>query len=143
MLRLALLASAALVAGCTSILGQQTDWPELRANPREFFNLNPPVRLAAGEIRGPVVLKRGQALIVRLPEDAANGPVWRLRPFTSSVLIAPVQHDYTKSVGEAGGGEATFRMRGVGVGTQAVVIDAIRPGFVQPEKSVAFDVVLM
>ena len=60
-------AAVLALAGCAGV-GQNLDWPELKSNPREFFNLNPPVRLAAGEpIASPVVLKTGQALIVKLP----------------------------------------------------------------------------
>ncbi|HEX4883485.1 MAG TPA: protease inhibitor I42 family protein [Casimicrobiaceae bacterium] len=146
MRRVALLPLAAvLLAGCAGIQ-QNTDWPDLQANPREFFNLNPPVRLAAGEpVAGPVVLKQGQALVVTLPEDASTGYVWRMRPPAGGVVIAPVQHDYTRKPGAdpaipGAAGEATFRLRGIARGTQAVTIDYVRPGFPTPEKSIAFDV---
>jgi inhibitor of cysteine peptidase len=138
-------AAVLALAGCAGV-GQNLDWPELTSNPREFFNLNPPVRLAAGEpIASPVVLKTGQALIVKLPEDPATGYTWRLRELPRGAVVAPVQHDFTAVSGgdpapAGSGGEATFRLRAVAPGTQAVTLDQVRPGFATPAKSVAFDV---
>lgn len=143
MMQRALLAGAVLaLAGC-STTGHDAAWSELQSNPREFFNLNPPVRVAAGEpLPSPVVLKQGQALIVRVPEDPSTGYTWRMRPFPRGTLVAPVDHDYTLKPGAdpGTGGEATFRMRGVAAGTQVVTLDYVRPGFTTPERSIAFDV---
>jgi predicted secreted protein len=139
-------AVALLLAGCAGI-GQNTDWNDLADHPRDFFNLNPPVRLAAGEpVASPVHLKRGQALVVTLPADVSSDSTWRMRPLAGTVLIAPVQHDLAAKAGTgpaAGAvGEATFRLRGVAPGTQGVTLDYVRPGFVVPEKTIAFDVVV-
>ena len=122
------------------------EWKDLNDNPRGFFNLDAPVRVADEAVAGSkVLLKTGQALIVRLPEDAATGYTWRMRPLPSGSVIAPVHHDYTAKPGAdpaavGGGGEATFRIRGVAPGQQAVTIDYLRAGFDTPEKSIAFDV---
>ena len=136
--------SALALAGCAGI-GRNTDWSDLRNDPREFFNLNVPVRQVAGEaIASPVVLRQGEALVVRLPEDASTGYTWRMRPLPRGAVVAPVQHDFTAKPGIdpmlPGPGEATFRLRGIAAGTQAVTLDYVRPGFPTPEKSVAFDV---
>lgn len=142
----AALLSALALAGCAGI-GQNTNWSDLRDEPREFFNLNAPVRVVAGEpIASPVVLRQGQALVVKLPEDPATGATWRMRPLPGGAVVAPVQHDFTAKPGTdpvlPGPGEATFRLRGIAAGTQAVTLDYVRPGYPTPEKSVAFDVMV-
>jgi predicted secreted protein len=136
---------AALALSACSTAGHRAEFSEIQSNPRHFFNLNAPVLVADASIAGTTVaLKEGHALIVRLPEDASVG-VWRMRPLPSGSIIAPVQHDYTAVAGADParapvGGEATFRLRGVAPGTQAVTLDFLRPGFTAPEKSLAFDV---
>lgn len=135
---------AALALGACSTAGHRADFAEIQSSPRDFFNLNAPVRVGDASIAGTtVVLKDGHALIVRLPEDASVG-VWRMRPLPPGAVIAPVQHDYTLVAGTDPArtvtGEATFRLRGVAPGTQAVTLDYLRPGFAAPEKSLAFDV---
>jgi predicted secreted protein len=134
---------AALALGACSTAGYRADFGEVHSSPREFFNLNAPVRVADASIAGTTVaIKDGQALIVRLPEDAATG-VWRMRPLPKGAILAPVQHDYTAVPGNepaSAGGEATFRLRGVAPGTQVVTLDYLRNGAATPEKSLAFDV---
>jgi len=136
---------AALALSACSTAGYRADFGEVQSNPRNFFNLNVPVRVADASIEGTtVVLREGEALIVRLPEDAAAG-VWRMRPLPKGAILAPVQHDYTTVAGAdaaaaGSAGEATFRLRGVAPGTQAVTLDFLRSGFTTPEKSLAFDV---
>lgn len=142
---LAPLAAVLALAACATG-SYRYEWSELRSNPREFFNLNAPVRSADASIAGTtVVLKQGEALIVRLPEDAASGMTWRMRPLPRGAVVASAQHDFTAVAGAdpakpGGAGEATFRLRGIAPGTQAIAIDYVRPGFVAPEKSLAFDV---
>jgi inhibitor of cysteine peptidase len=145
--RAPLIVAVLALAGCTGVPyhAPNYDWSDLGSDPREFFNLNPPVRIAAGEpIASPVVLRQGQALIVRVPEDPATGYTWRLRPLPAGPLTAPVQHDYTAKAGtnpaSSTDGEATFRLRAVAAGTQAVTLDYVKAGSATPEKSVAFDV---
>ena len=145
--RAPLIVAVLALAGCTGApyYAPNYEWSDLASDPREFFNLNPPVRVAAGEpIASPVVLRRGQALIVRVPEDPATGYTWRLRPLTGGPLAAPVQHDYTAKAGtnpaRSTDGEGTFRLRAVAAGTQAVTLDYVKVGAATPEKSVAFDV---
>lgn len=145
MQRILAVSLAAFALGACSTAGHRAEFAEIQSNPRHFFNLNPPVLVADASIAGTTVaLKDGQALIVRLPEDAAVG-VWRMRPLPSGAVAAPVLHDYTALAGSdparaTGGGEATFRLRGVAPGTQAITLDFVRPGFAAPEKSLAFDV---
>lgn len=140
--RLALMVAALALGGC-STAGYRADFGEIHSSPRDFFNLNAPVRIADASIAGTTVtLKEGQALIVRLPEDADAG-VWRMRALPKGAVVAPVQHDYATATGAnpaSAGGEATFRLRGVAPGTQAVTLDYLRAGFTTPEKSLAFDV---
>lgn len=134
----------ALLAGCA--ISDRMDYGELRSDPRAFFNLNPPIAYADASAAGTeVVLKRGQVLVLRLPEDASSGMAWRMRPLATGPVVAPVQHDLTASPGidpakPGGPGEATFRLRGVAAGTQPIALDYVRTGFVQPERSLAFDV---
>jgi len=143
MRRIFAISLAALALGGCSTAGYRADFGEIHSSPRDFFNLNDPVRIADASIAGTTVaLKEGQALIVRLPEDAATG-VWRMRPLPKGAILAPVQHDYTTVAGAdaaSAGGEATFRLRGVAPGTQAVTLDYLRTGSATPEKSLAFDV---
>lgn len=143
----AALLAALLLAGCSTPTYRYA-WADVQANPREFFNLNAPVVAAGAEVAGgSIEVQQWQALIVRLAEDPASGLTWRLRPLPRGAVVAPVQHDYTAKPGAdpaapAGGGEALFRLRGIAPGTQAVTIDAVRPGSTLPEKSLAFDVVV-
>jgi len=141
--RIVMASMAALALSACSTAGYRADFGEIHSSPRDFFNLNAPVRIADASIAGTTVaLREGQALIVRLPQDAATG-VWRMRPLPKGAILAPVQHDYTTVSGAdaaSAGGEATFRLRGVAPGTQAVTLDYLRAGFTTPEKSLAFDV---
>ena len=133
---------ATLVAGCSS-----TAWDEMRANPREYFNLTAPTLATDSRIDGTrVTLKRGQALVVRLDEDPATGQRWEMKPLPSGSIIAPVQHDLVAksqsgSASEAPG-DAIFRVRAVRPGEQAVVLEYRRPFESVAEKTVRFDVVV-
>ncbi|HVE51264.1 MAG TPA: protease inhibitor I42 family protein [Casimicrobiaceae bacterium] len=136
-------ALAAMVAGCSS-----TAWNEMRANPREYFNLVAPTVWSDARIDGQsITLRRGQALVVRLPEDASSGLRWQMQPLAAGALIAPVQHDYVAAPGAApvlanASGEAVFRIRGVATGTQAVVLERRRAFEANADKVVRFDVVV-
>lgn len=136
-----LLAVAAIAVGCST-----AQWNEMRANPREYFNLTAPTLASGASIDGrSVTLQRGQALLVRLDEDPAYGQRWEMQPFKAATVIAPVQHDFiAKAGGDAaqnGVGEAVFRLRGVEPGTQPIVLEFKRPA--EPaSKTIRFDVVV-
>lgn len=137
-------AFVALLAGCSS-----TAWNEMRANPREYFNLEAPALVSdASRIDGQsITLRRGQALVVRLPEDASSGLRWQMQPLAAGALIAPVQHDYVAAPGADPAvadapGEAVFRIRGVATGTQAIVLERRRAFEQSADKVVRFDVVV-
>jgi predicted secreted protein len=141
--RIVVASFAAIALGGCGTAGYRADFGDIHASPRDFFNLNAPVRIADASVAGTTVaLKEGHALILRLPEDAAAG-TWRMRPLPKGAVVAPVQHDYATAAGAdpaSAGGEATFRLRGVAPGTQAVTLDYFRSGVTTPEKSLAFDV---
>jgi predicted secreted protein len=146
--RAAVLAAVLGLAGCaTSNAG--SDWSELGSNPREFFNLNPPVVVAGAEVDGQrVTLKRGQALVVRLDADVGTGPRWEMQRYDGPNVIAPVRHDLTAKPGStpvapSGIGDATFRMRGIAPGTQPVVIEFRRAFETAAAKTIRFDVVVL
>jgi predicted secreted protein len=135
-----LLTFAALTTGCTT-----AQWNEMRANPREYFNLIEPTLQTDARIDGQrITLHRWQALVVRLDEDASSGQRWEMQPIAASTVIAPVQHDFVAKPGtapapEAISGEAVFRLRGVAAGTQPVVLEFKRP--LEPaSKTIRFDV---
>lgn len=124
------------------------DWDEIRANPREFFNITPPTLVTDAFVEGKEVrLQRWQALVVRLDEDATTGERWEMEPFFSSTVIAPVQHDFIARPGipptdPAGPGDAVFRLRGVNPGTQTVVFALKRPFESTASRTIRFDVVV-
>jgi predicted secreted protein len=133
---------AVLAAGCSS-----TAWDEMRANPREYFNLNAPTLTTDARIDGTrVTLKRGQALVVRLDEEPETGQRWEMKPLPNDAIIAPVQHDLvTKSQGGSVPGapaDAIFRVRAVRPGEQAVLLEYRRPFESAVAKTVRFDVVV-
>lgn len=135
-----LLTFAVITAGCST-----AQWNEMRSNPREYFNLTPPTLQTDARVDGQrVTLRRWQALVVRLDEDASYGQRWEMQPIASSTVIAPVRHDFvakpgTDPVPENAAGEAVFRLRGVAAGTQPVVLEFKRP--LEPaSKTIRFDV---
>lgn len=135
-------ALALLVAGCST-----TDWNDMRENPREFFNLTSPALVTDARVDGQqVALKRGQALVVRLDEDASTSQRWELKPLPQGPVIAPVQHDYVDRTGTDAAtnapGEAVFRVRGVSTGTQTIVLEYRRADESAASKTVRFDVVV-
>jgi predicted secreted protein len=145
--RAALLVAALGLAGCaTSPDGSA--WSELGSNPRDFFNLNPPIVVAGAEVDGQrVTLKRGQALVVKLDADAGAGPRWEMQRYDGPTVIAPVRHDLTAKPGAspaAAGAiaDATFRVRGIAPGTQPVVIEYRRSLEEAAAKTIRFDVVV-
>jgi predicted secreted protein len=137
---LALVLMAAL-AGCST-----TQWDEMRANPRKYFNLVAPTVVTDARVEGQqVTLDRWQALVVRLDEDTSTGERWEMQPLASSTVIAPVQHDLVGRPGtapSAGPGEAVFRLRGVAAGTQPVVFALKRPFEPAASRTIRFDVVV-
>ncbi|HVF65596.1 MAG TPA: protease inhibitor I42 family protein [Casimicrobiaceae bacterium] len=144
MRRVVIPAFAVLVAGCAQ---WNAKWDEMRANPREYFNLLPPVVVTDARVDGQsVAVNRGQALVVRLPEDSAGGERWRLQPMPSTTLIAPVQHDFVARGGAdpaaSTPGEAVFRLRGIAPGTQQVVLELTRPPETTASRTMRFDVVV-
>jgi len=142
--RAAALAAAFASAGCSTTY----DWSELGSNPREFFNLNPPVVLAGAQVDGgKVTLRRGQALVLKLDEEVGTGLRWEMQRYDGPVVIAPVRHDLTAPPGAdptaaVGPGDATFRMRGIAAGTQPVVLEYKRAFEPAAAKTVRFDVVV-
>jgi predicted secreted protein len=134
---------ALLVAGCST-----TQWDEMRANPREYFNLTPPTLLADATVEGrQVSLRRWQALVVRLDEDSSIPERWQMQPLDSTTVIAPVQHDLVDKPSEVSpptpaAGEAVFRLRGIAPGTQPVVLELKRPFETTASRTVRFDVVV-
>ena len=131
------------LAGCST-----TQWDEMRANPREFFNITAPTLVTDARIEGQqVTINRYQALVVRLDEDTTTGERWEMQPFESSTVIAPVQHDLLAKAGADPAtpplpGEAVFRLRGVNAGTQPVVLELKRPFEAVSSKTIRFDVVV-
>jgi len=94
--RAAILVAAVVAAGCSTT----SDWSELGANPREFFNLNAPVTQAGAELDGGrVTLRRGQALVVRLDEQVGTDLRWEMQRYDGPTVIAPVRHDLTAKPG--------------------------------------------
>jgi len=143
--RAAILVAAVVAAGCSTT----SDWSELGANPREFFNLNAPVATIAGADidGGRVTLKRGQALVLRLDEDTGTDLRWEMQRYDGPNVIAPVRHDLTAKPGTnpaapGGIGDATFRVRGIAPGTQPVVIEYKRAFETAAAKTIRFDVVV-
>lgn len=143
-MRLALLLTlAAINAGCST-----AQWNEMRANPREYFNLTPPTVQTDARVDGQsIALNRGQALVVRLDEDPSYGQRWEMQPVASPTVIAPVQHDFvaksgTHPVSQDVPGQAVFRLRGVAAGTQPVVLEFKRPFESAASKTIRFDVVV-
>jgi len=141
---MALLAVALMLGGCTT-----AQWDEMRANPRDYFNLAPPTLVADSTIEGrQVTLHRWQALVVRLDEDTSITDRWQMLPLASNTVIAPVQHDLVNKPSDAATpatvvtGEAVFRLRGVAPGTQAVVFELRRPFEPAASRTVRFDVVV-
>ncbi|HVF65558.1 MAG TPA: protease inhibitor I42 family protein, partial [Casimicrobiaceae bacterium] len=110
------------------------------------YNLVPPtIETDASVDGGQVTLNRGQALVVRLDEDPATGQRWELRPFTSTTVIAPVQHDFVAKAGTDptrvdAPGTAIFRVRGVAPGMQSIALDLRRPLDPTVARTVRFDV---
>lgn len=142
-MRLALMLTlAAMTAGCSTAA-----WNEMRANPREYFNLLPPTIETDARVDGQrVTLNRGQALVVRMDEDPAYGQRWQMQPLASMTAIAPVQHDFNAKAGAPAltpdnPGVAVFRVRGVAPGTQPVVLEFKR-AFEPPTKTIRFEVVV-
>ena len=146
-LRAALIvALAALAAGC-STARWTAEYDEMRANPRDYFNLLTPTLAADARVDGgSVTLKRGQALVVRLDEDPAQGERWQLQPIPASTISAPVQHDFVARSGSdpttPGPGDAVFRFRGIAPGTQPVVLEYKRPFETVASKTIRFDLVV-
>jgi predicted secreted protein len=142
---LAALVAAVNVAGCSTT----GDWTEIGSNPREFFNLNPPVVVAGAEVDGQrVTLKRGQALVLRLDEEVGTGPRWEMQRYDGPNVIAPVRHDLTakpatNAVATGALADATFRVRGIAPGSQPVVIEYKRALEATAEKTIRFDVVVL
>ncbi len=136
-------ASLLLLAACST-----AQWNDMRANPREYFNLDRPVIEADARIEGQrVVLNRGQALVVRLDEDPAYAQRWEMRPIASSMVVAPVQHDFVTKPGtdpaaQDAPGQAVFRLRGVAPGTQPVVLELKRPLEASASRTIPFEVVV-
>lgn len=143
--RVAFLAAALGLAGCAST----QDASEMFANPREFFNLNPPVVVRGSEVEGQrVTLARGQALVVTLDGDVGAGRRWEMQRYDGPTIMAPVRHDLAAkpgaSPGAAGGvGDATFRLRGIAAGTQPVVIEYKGAFEAAAAKTLRFDVVVL
>ena len=72
--RIVVASFAAIALGGCGTAGYRADFGDIHASPRDFFNLNAPVRIADASVAGTTVaLKEGHALILRLPEDAAAG----------------------------------------------------------------------
>ena len=138
-----LLTLAAINAGCST-----ARWNEMRANPREYFNLLAPTMETDARIEGQrVTLNRWQALVVRLDEDPSYGQRWEMLPIAPPSVIAPVQHDLVGKPGTDPAlqnvpGVAVFRLRGVAPGTQTVVLEFKRPLEPVASKTVRFDVVV-
>jgi predicted secreted protein len=137
------LAGALLLGGCST-----AQWDEMRANPRDYFNLVPPTLFADASIEGQqVTLHRWQALVVRLDEDSSVAERWQMQPLASTMVVAPVQHDLVNKASGAStpspaAGEAIFRLRGVTPGTQPVVLELKRPFETTASRTVRFDVVV-
>ena len=134
------LAAVVVLGGCST-----AQWDEMRANPRDYFNLTPPTLFADASIEGrQVTLHRWQAIVVRLDEDSSSPERWQMQPLPSSTVIAPVQHDLVSKPSDAPSpaGEAVFRLRGVAQGTQPVVLELKRPFEATPTRTVRFDVVV-
>ena len=121
--------------------------PAQKARYRERYNLNVPTLVRDATIDGQTVtLNRGQALVVRLPEDPATGMRWEMVSFRSASVLAPVQHDYVATAGTQPTaldvpGEALFRVRGVAPGTQPITLEYRRP-LEAAAKTVRFEVVV-
>ena len=81
----------------------------------------------------PAVVARTR-IRLRMPLNASR----RARNCVSASCWAAVSGGDPAPAGTAG--EATFRLRGIAPGTQAVTLDQVRPGFATPARSVAFDV---
>ena len=131
---LALVAIALLAGACSSTQ---------KAQSREYFNLVHPIYVTDVGIHGhTITLPRGRALVVRLPEDPSTGQRWEMLPIESHTVIAPVRRDLVASSDASAPGEALFRLRGVGPGTQPVVLEYRRPQESAAAKSVRFDIVV-
>jgi predicted secreted protein len=137
------LAALLLAGGCST-----TQWDEMRANPRDYFNLTPPTLFADAGIEGrQVTLHRWQALVVHLDEDTSVADRWQMQPLASTTVIAPVLHDLVNKPTEApapsyAAGEAIFRLRGVAPGTQPFVLELKRPFETTATGTIRFDVVV-
>jgi len=137
------LAAVLVLGGCST-----AQWDEMRANPRDYFNLTPPTLFADASVEGrQVTLHRWQALVVRLDEDSSMTERWQMQPLASTTVIAPVQHDLVNKSSDAAvpspaAGEAIFRLRGVAPGTQPVVLELKRPFETTASRTVRFDVVV-
>ena len=137
------LAALLLLGACST-----AQWDEMRANPRDYFNLTPPTLFADASIEGrQVTLHRWQALVVRLDEDTTRADRWQMQPLPSTTVIAPVQHDLVNKGSDTAApatapGEAVFRLRGVAPGTQPVVLELRRPFEPTATRTVRFDVVV-
>ena len=135
----ALVLAALVLAACS---------PAQKQMLRERYNLIPPTLVTDARIDGQrITLNRGQALVVRLDEDPSTGNRWEMRPLTSRIVSAPVQHDLaarpaTDPAAPTVPGEALFRLRGVEAGTQSIVLDYQRPLESMAAKSIRFDVVV-
>ena len=133
-------ATLLFLGGCST-----AQWDEMRANPRDYFNLTPPTLFADASIEGrQVTLHRWQALVVRLDEDSSAPERWQMQPLAPSTVIAPVQHDLVSKPSDtpSPAGEAIFRLRGVAEGTQPVVLELRRPFEATASRTVRFDVVV-
>lgn len=143
MRRIVSLASVVFLAACST-----AQWNEMRANPREYFNLIAPTMETDARIEGQrVTLNRWQALVVRLDEDPSYGQRWEMLPMAPPNVIAPVQHDFVGKPGTDPAlqnvpGVAVFRLRGVAPGTQTVVLEFKRPLEPVASKTLRFDVVV-
>jgi predicted secreted protein len=141
------IACAMLAAGCSSIPASY-DWSDLRADPREFYNLNAPIVVRGADLDGQrVTLKRGQALVVKLDAGVDAGPRWEMQRYDGPTVIAPVRHDLVaqhaaEATAPARTGDATFRVRGVAAGTQPVVIEYKGAFEAAAAKTIRFDVVV-
>ena len=138
---LAALAAALALVGCDPMQRIQSPPPAL--NPFK----PPPIAVHVGEgnTAAPIVLQRGQTLVVTLEANVTTGYRWEAVNGFSPTLVSLGTPDYTArtSPPDIGApGDMTFRFRGDAPGTTTLELAYRRPfePNVAPAKTIRYDV---